>query len=91
MVDRDEIGREFTRTLEAVKGTGPQVRLTTGRAGLERLPPSAAHCPGSNGNLFDAVIEDSRVRACGDVRGDVSTSRRVEEVGGARTRSRNVL
>ena len=57
MVERDEIEREFTRTLEAVKGTDPQfVYDREGRPGAIAAIRSAL--PAIERELFDAVIED---------------------------------
>ena len=57
MVERDEIEREFTRTLEAVKGTDPRfVYDREGRPGAIAAIRSAL--PGIERELFDAVIED---------------------------------
>ncbi len=57
MVERDEIEREFTRTLDAVKGTDPRfVYDREGRPGAIAAIRSAL--PAVERELFDAVIED---------------------------------
>jgi hypothetical protein len=57
MVERDEIEREFTRTLDAVKGTDPRfVYDREGRPGAIAAIRSAL--PTIERELFDAVIED---------------------------------
>jgi len=57
MAERDEIEREFTRTLEAVKGTDPRfVYDREGRPGAIAAIRSAL--PTIERELFDAVIED---------------------------------
>ena len=57
MVDRDEIEREFTRTLEAVKGTDPRFGYDReGRPGA--IAAIRGLLPAIERELFDAVIED---------------------------------
>jgi hypothetical protein len=57
MVERHEIEREFTRTLDAVKGTDPRfVYDREGRPGAIAAIRSAL--PAVERELFDAVIED---------------------------------
>lgn len=57
MVERDEIERELTRTLEAVQGTDPRfVYDREGRPGAIAAIRSAL--PAIERELFDAVIED---------------------------------
>lgn len=57
MAERDEIERQFTRTLDAVKGTAPRfVFDREGRPGAIAAIRSAL--PAMERELFDAVIED---------------------------------
>ena len=57
MGERDEIEREFTRTLDAVKGTDPRfVYDREGRPGA--IAAIRGALPAIERELFDAVMED---------------------------------
>ncbi|HEY3161720.1 MAG TPA: hypothetical protein VGJ78_22295 [Vicinamibacterales bacterium] len=57
MAERDEMEREFTRLLDAVKGSHPQfVFDREGRPGA--IAAIRAALPAMERELFDAVIED---------------------------------
>jgi len=57
MLERDEIEREFTRTLEAVRGTDARfVYDREGRPGA--IAAIRGALPAIERELFDAVIED---------------------------------